>query len=175
VSEEPDPEARALADQLAEETARLAARMAFAIAPYGERERFSLAAAPVAVVFERSLDRTQRPRHRSGRIQPELLPFLVDATQRTRRRLAYGPEEDNPYLIALVLAAFYTVESVRTGALDLGAVARVDPAVTVVPPERATADVNAAFGGTTMRVIAPVETDAGREVVAAVEFSWSAA
>lgn len=173
--EEVDREAAALAEQLAEETSRLAARLAFAIEPYRAPDHFALAAAPVAVVFERDLDRMRPPRHRSGRIQPGLLPFLVDATQRTRARLAYAPGEDNPYLIALVLAAFYAVESLRTGALDLGLAGRRDPAVSIVPEERATGDVNAAFGGVTMRVIAPVEGDSGRELTAAVELTWSAA
>jgi hypothetical protein len=168
-----EAEAAALADRLADETARLAARLAFAIDPHTTEGHFALAAAPVAVVFQRpERERMEKPRHRSGRIQPELLPFLVDATQRTRARLAYGPDRDNPYLIALVLAAFYVVESARTGALDLGAVAGRDPAVAVVPPERASSDVTAAFGGTTMRVIAPVEDDDGREVTAALELGW---
>jgi hypothetical protein len=173
---EPDPEDLALADRLADETARLTARLAFAIAPYTEQERFALAAAPVAVLFHRPpRERMEKPTHRSGRIQPELLPFLVDATRRARERLAYGPDQDNPYLIALVLAAFYVVESVRTGALELGDLARRDPAVAIVPPQRATSDVTAGFGGTTMRVIAPVEGDGGREVTAALELTWPGA
>ncbi len=173
-AEEPlDVDAEALAERLAEETARLAARLHFAIAPFAADERFALAAAPVAVVFHRpERERMEKPRHRSGRIQPELLPFLVDATRRTRTRLAYGSGQDNPYLIALVLAAFYVVESVRTGALELGSVAGRDPRVTIVPPAEATSDVTAAFGGTTMRVIAPVEGDSGREVTAALELAW---
>jgi hypothetical protein len=170
---EPDAEAEALAERLAEETARLASRLHFAIEPFAADERFALAAAPVAVVFHRpARERMEKPRHRSGRIQPELLPFLVDATQRTRGRLAYAPGQDNPYLIALVLAAFYVVESVRTGALDLGVVAGRDPRVSIVPAAEATSDVTAAFGGTTMRVIAPVEGDSGQQVTAAIELGW---
>ena len=79
-----------LADRLAEEAARLAARLAFAIEPHEAAGHYVLAAAPVAVLFERSLDPEVLPTHRSGRIDPSLLPFLVDVTQRTRLRLAYG-------------------------------------------------------------------------------------
>ena len=61
------------------ETARLAASLAFAIEQHRTPGRFALAAAPVAVVFQRADDRDARPLHRSGRVAPELLPFLVDA------------------------------------------------------------------------------------------------
>jgi hypothetical protein len=161
-----------LADQLADETARLAARLAFSVEPYEQQERFALAAAPVAVLFERSADPEVLPTHRSGRIDPALLPFLVDATQRTRERLAFGADRDNPYLIALVLAAFYVVEGARSDALGLGRVAGRLPTVAVVPPEGAERDIQVAPGSTALRVLAPVEGDAGGDLLAAVELTW---
>ena len=117
-------EAEALAEELAEATARMASELGWAIGPHRERESYSLAGAPVAVVFERAPDSKAKPKHRSGQLAPELLPFLVDATLRTRERLAYATDEDNPFLIALVLACFYSVESQRSGALGLGPEAR---------------------------------------------------
>jgi hypothetical protein len=161
-----------LADRLADETARLAARFAFAIEPYEVRDRFALAAAPVAVVFERSEDPEVQPTHRSGRIAPELLPFLVDCTQRTRERLGYGEELDNPYLIALVLAAFHLVEGARSDALGLARRATQVPRIVIVPPELTTRDMQVKVGMTSLRVLAPVEGDSGAEVKAAVELSW---
>jgi hypothetical protein len=113
-------EAERLADELADATARMAGDLAWAIGPYRERETFALAGAPVAVVFERAPNSKAKPKHRSGQLAPELLPFLVDATVRTRERIAYADGEDNPFLIALVLACFYAVESSRSGALGLG-------------------------------------------------------
>jgi hypothetical protein len=167
-----DPE-QELADRLAEETARLAARLAFAIEPHEARGHYALAAAPVAVLFERSLDPEVLPTHRSGRIDPSLLPFLVDVTQRARGRLAYGDERDNPYLIALVLACFYVIEGARSDALGLGRLAGRMPAVAVIAPEAADKDLEVRRGSTALRVIAPVEDDGGTEVVAAVELTWS--
>ena len=99
-------EAEALAEELAEATARMASELGWAIGPHRERETYALAGAPVAVVFERASSSKAKPKHRSGQLAPELLPFLVDATLRTRERLAYAEDEDNPYLIALVLACF---------------------------------------------------------------------
>jgi hypothetical protein len=163
----------ALADRLAAETARLAARLAFAIEAFDAPGRFALAAAPVAVVFERSADAAVAPVHRSGRIDPTLLPFLVDATLRTRERLAWPDDRDNPYLIALVLAAFYVVEGARTGAAGLGpAVASGPPGVAVVPPDAAGRDIVVRRGTTALRVIAPVEDEEGTATVAAVELTW---
>jgi hypothetical protein len=164
-----DPE---LADRLAEETARLAARLGFAIEPYEGDGHWVLAAAPVAVVLERPEDPHQLPTHRSGLIDPALLPFLVDATQRTRRRLALGAGRDNPYVIALALASFYVVEARRTGILGLGGLAGREPAVAVVPPERAMQDLNLVPGMTALRVVTPVEEDGGAELTAAVELTW---
>ena len=43
-----------------------------------------------------SLDPEVLPTHRSGRIDPSLLPFLVDVTQRARGRLAYGDGARQP-------------------------------------------------------------------------------
>ena len=106
-----DSEAERLADELAEATARMASELAWAIGPYRERESFALAGVPVAVVFERAPNSKAKPKHRSGQLAPELLPFLVDATVRTRERIAYAEDEDNPFLIALVLACFYAVEA----------------------------------------------------------------
>ena len=162
-----------LADRLAEEAARLAARLAFAIEPHEVAGHYVLAAAPVAVLFERSLDPEVLPTHRSGRIDPSLLPFLVDVTQRTRLRLAYGTDRDNPYLIALALAAFYVVEGARSDALGLGRQAGRMPSVAVVAPEAAEQDLQVRRGSTALRVIAPVESDAGDEVLAAVELTWA--
>ncbi len=162
-----------LADQLAEETARLAARLAFSVEPHEQRERYALVAAPVAVLFERSADPSVLPTHRSGRIDPGLLPFLVDATQRTRERLAFGDQRDNPYLIALVLAAFYVIEGARSDVLGLGRVAGRVPRVAVVPPEQAERDLQVAPGAIALRVIAPVEGDGGDSLLAAVELTWS--
>ena len=164
-----DPE---LADRLADETARLAARLAFAIEPHVARDRFALSAAPVAVVFERSADPAVMPTHRSGRIAPELLPFLVDATQRARLRLGYGDDRDNPYLIALVLAAFYVVEGARSDALGLRRLAERIPRVSIVPAASATSDLQVRPGTTALRVVAPVEGELGDELPAAVELTW---
>jgi hypothetical protein len=164
-----DPE---LADRLADETARLAARLAFAIEPYEAGGHWVLAAAPVAIVLDRPEDPHHLPTHRSGLIDPGLLPFLVDATQRTRRRLALGTGRDNPYVIALTLACFYVVEARRTGILGLGELAAREPAVAVVPPERAMQDLNLVPGMTALRIVTPVEEDAGAELTAAVELSW---
>ncbi len=161
-----------LADQLAEETARLAARLAFAIEPHETRGHYVLAAAPVAVLFERATDSETMPKHRSGRIDPSLLPFLVDVTQRARGRLAYGDGRDNPYLIALALACFYVIEGARSDALGLGRVAGQMPTVAVIPPAAAEKDIVVHRGATALRVIAPVENDEGHEVLAAVELTW---
>jgi hypothetical protein len=162
-----------LADRLAGETARLAARLWFAIMEHETRGRFALAAAPVAVVFDRPADPALAATHRSGRIAPELLPFLVDATTRTRERLMLADEHDNPQLIALVLACFYVVEGARSGALGLGRVAGRAPSVRVVAPEAATRDLEVRPGTLALRVIAPVESDAGETVTASVELTWS--
>ena len=131
-----------------------------------------LAAAPVAVLFERVADPEVQPTHRSGRIDPSLLPFLVDVTQRARGRLAYGDGRDNPYLIALALACFYLVEGARSDALGLRRLAGQMPAVSVVAPEAAEQDIQVRRGSTALRVIAPVESDDGDEVLAAVELTW---
>jgi hypothetical protein len=165
-------DAEGLADQLAEETARFAARLAFAIEPYEERDHFALAAAPVAVVFARSADESAQPTHRSGRIDSALLPFLVDATQRARARLGLGEGRDNRYLIALVLAAFYVVEGARSGGLGLDAVRGRTPQVAVLAGDAATRDAQAPPGAVALRVVAPVAGADGAEVVAAVELSW---
>ena len=158
----------ALADALADETARLA----FAIEPHAARDTFALCAAPIAVVFSRSGGAGEQPTHRSGRIDPALLPFLVDATQRARRRLGHGEGTDNPYLIALVLACFYVVEGARSGALGLDVVAGRTPDVAIVAPDAATRDIQVAPGATALRVVAPVAGDGGGELTAALELSW---
>jgi hypothetical protein len=165
-------DAQGLADQLADETARLAARLAFAIEPYEQRDHYALAAAPVAVVFARAADAGAQATHRSGRIDSALLPFLVDATQRARARLGLGDGTDNPYLIALVLAAFYVVEGARSGALGLDAVRGRTPQVAVLTGEAATRDAQAPPGGVALRVVAPVAGADGEEVGAAVELSF---
>jgi hypothetical protein len=162
-----------LADQLAEETARLAAPLAFAIETHETRGHYVLAAAPIAVLFERAADPEVMPKHRSGRIDPSLLPFLVDVTQRARTRLAYGDDRDNPYLIALALACFYVIEGARSDALGLSRLAGRMPTVSVIAPEAAEKDIQVRRGSTALRVIAPVEGDDGDEVLAAVELTWS--
>lgn len=166
-----DPE-RELADDLADATARFAARHAFAIEEHGARGRYALAAAPVAVVFARPLAADAPATHRSGRIAPELLPFLVDATARTRARLSLADDRDNAYLIALVLASFYVVEAQRSGALGLGDVAQREPRIRVVAEDVATRDVLIDAGATALRVLAPVEGDDGTAVNAAIELLW---
>ena len=165
-----DDEAERLADELAEATARMASELAFAIGPYRERESFALA---VAVVFERAPNSKAKPKHRSGQLAPELLPFLVDATVRTRERIAYADDEDNPFLIALVLACFYAVESSRSGALGLGPeTRRVQPTVEVLRDDAATADIFGVPGSAMLRAIAPVEAATGGETIAAVQLVW---
>jgi len=168
-----DAEAERLADELAEATARMASELAWAIGPYRERESFALAGAPVAVVFERAPNSKAKPKHRSGQLAPELLPFLVDATVRTRERIAYAENEDNPFLIALVLACFYAVESSRSGALGLGPeTRRVQPTVEVLRDDAATADIFGVPGSAMLRAIAPVEAATGGETIAAVQLVW---
>ncbi len=170
-----DEEAERLADELAEATARMASELAWAIGPYRERESFALAGAPVAVVFERAQNSKAKPKHRSGQLAPELLPFLVDATVRTRERIAYAEDEDNPFLIALVLACFYAVESSRSGALGLGPeTRRVQPSVEVLKDDQATADIFGVPGTAMLRAIAPVEAETGGETIAAVQLVWRA-
>lgn len=166
-------EAERLADELADATARMAGDLAWAIGPYRERETFALAGAPVAVVFERAPNSKAKPKHRSGQLAPELLPFLVDATVRTRERIAYADGEDNPFLIALVLACFYAVESSRSGALGLGPeTRRVQPSVEVLRDDAATADIFGVPGSAMLRAIAPVEAESGGEIIAAVQLVW---
>lgn len=166
-------EAERLADELADATARLAGQLGWAVAPHRDRTRWSLAGAPVAVVFERAANRAAKPKHRSGQLAPELLPFLVDAVLRTRERLAYADGEDNPYLIPLVLGCFYAVESARSGALGLGPETRRDlPHVELLADDDATADIRGVPGTAMLRAIAPVESDAGAEHVMAVQFVW---
>lgn len=166
-------EAERLADELADATARMAGDLAWAIGPYRERETFALAGAPVAVVFERAPNSKAKPKHRSGQLAPELLPFLVDATVRTRERIAYADGEDNPFLIALVLACFYAVESSRSGALGLGPeTRRVQPTVEVLRDDAATADIFGVPGSAMLRAIAPVEAESGGEIIAAVQLVW---
>jgi hypothetical protein len=170
--EEATTEELELADRLADETARLAARLSFAIEPHEVRDRFALAAAPIAVVFERPEDPDAMPVHRSGRLDPELLPFLVDATQRARLRLGYGEERDNPYLIALVLAAFYLIEAARSDALGLRRRSGTTPKITIVPAATVSKDIQVKPGATTLRVVAPVEGDDGAELAAGIDLSW---
>jgi len=166
-------EAERLADELADATARLAGQLGWAIAPHSDRTGWSLAGAPVAVVFERAPNRAAKPKHRSGQLAPELLPFLVDAVLRTRERLAYADGEDNPYLIPLVLGCFYAVESARSGALGLGPETRRDlPQVELLADDDATADIRGVPGTAMLRAIAPVESDDGAERVMAVQFVW---
>ena len=138
---EPDPEETAAAEALAAETARLAASLAFAIAQHRAAGRFALAAAPVAGRLPARERRPARPLHRSGRMAPELLPFLVDAVLRTRERLALPDDEDNPYLIALVLAAFYVVDAPRTGLLGPAPPPARTPAVAAVGEVEALLDL----------------------------------
>ena len=166
-------EAEALAEELAEATARMASELGWAIGPHRERETYALAGAPVAVVFERASSSKAKPKHRSGQLAPELLPFLVDATLRTRERLAYAADEDNPFLIALVLACFYSVESQRSGALGLGPETRRSlPNIELLRDDAATADIRGVPGTSMLRAIAPVEAESGGEVIAAVQFTW---
>lgn len=166
-------EAERLADELADATARMAGQLGWAIGPHRERTGYSLAGAPVAVVFERAPHRAAKPKHRSGQLSPELLPFLVDAVLRTRERLTYADDEDNPYLIPLVLACFYAVESGRSGALGLGPeTRRTLPTVELLRDDDATADIRGVPGTAMLRAIVPVESDAGAETVAAVQFVW---
>lgn len=173
VAELSDEEAERLADELADATARMAGDLAWAIGPYRERDSFALAGAPVAVVFERAQNSKAKPKHRSGQLAPELLPFLVDATVRTRQRIAYAEGEDNPFLIALVLACFYAVESSRSGALGLGPeTRRVQPTVEVLRDDAATADIFGVPGSAMLRAIVPVEAATGGETVTAVQLVW---
>jgi hypothetical protein len=168
-----DEEARRLADELAEATSRMAGQLGWAIAPHRERSAYALAGAPVAVVFERAQHRAAKPKHRSGQLAPELLPFLVDATLRTRERLQYAPDEDNPYLIPLVLACFYAVESSRSGALGLGpATRRTEPTVELLEDDDATADIRGVPGTAMLRTITPVEADDRPARVTAIQFVW---
>ena len=168
-----EAEAAVLADELAEATARMAAELGWAIGPHREREGYALAGAPVAVVFERAADSKAKPKHRSGQLSPELLPFLVDAVMRTRERLAYAPDEDNPFLIALVLACFYAVESQRSDALGLGPeTRRSTPNIELLRDDDATADIRGVPGSAMLRAIAPVEAESGGEVIAAVQLVW---
>lgn len=166
-------EAERLADELADATARMASELGWAIAPFRERAEYLLAGAPVAVVFERASDIQSSPKHRSGQLAPELLPFLVDATLRTRERLTYAEDEDNAYLIALVLASFYAVESSRSGALGLGPETRRSlPTVELLRDDDATADIRGVPGTSMLRVIVPVESESGAELTTAVQFVW---
>jgi len=166
-------EAERLADELADATARMASQLGWAIAPHRERIGFALAGAPVAVVFERAPNRAAKPKHRSGQLSAELLPFLVDAVLRTRERLAYADDEDNAYLIPLVLACFYAAESTRSGALGLGPETRRNlPSVELLADDDATADIRGVPGTAMLRAIVPVESDEGRETVTAVQFVW---
>lgn len=166
-------EAERLADELAEATARMASELGWAIAPFRERAEYLLAGAPVAVIFERASDRESQPKHRSGQLSPELLPFLVDATLRTRERLTYAEDEDNPFLIALVLASFYAVESSRSGALGLGPETRRSlPTVELLRDDDATADIRGVPGTSMLRVIVPVESESGVAATNAIQFVW---
>ncbi len=166
-------EAERLADELADATARMASELGWAIAPFRERAEYLLAGAPVAVVFERASDIQSSPKHRSGQLAPELLPFLVDATLRTRERLTYAEDEDNAYLIALVLASFYAVESSRSGALGLGPETRRSlPTVELLLDDDATADIRGVPGTSMLRVIVPVESESDVAITTAVQFVW---
>lgn len=166
-------EAERLADELAEATARMASELGWAIAPFRERAEYLLAGAPVAVIFERASDRESKPKHRSGQLSAELLPFLVDATLRTRERLTYAEDEDNPFLIALVLASFYAVESSRSGALGLGPETRRSlPTVELLRDDDATADIRGVPGTSMLRVIVPVESESGVAATTAIQFVW---
>ena len=91
---------------------------------------------------------------------------------RTRERLALRDDEDNPYLIALVLAAFYVVDAPRTGLLGPGAAADRTPAVAAVGEAEALLDLAGPPGTVALRVIAPVEQDDGLALNAAVELRW---
>jgi hypothetical protein len=142
-----DEEARRLADELAEATSRMAGQLGWAIAPHRERSAYALAGAPVAVVFERAQHRAAKPKHR--------------------------PDEDNPYLIPLVLACFYAVESSRSGALGLGpATRRTEPTVELLEDDDATADIRGVPGTAMLRTITPVEADDRPARVTAIQFVW---
>ena len=54
-------EAEALAEELAEATARMASELGWAIGPHRDRESYALAGAPVAVVFERGRGEDAKP------------------------------------------------------------------------------------------------------------------
>jgi hypothetical protein len=163
-----------LAAALADATARRAASLAFALGGTLEPDRFVLAAAPVAVVFTRDLDRHAKSTHRSGRLAPELMPFLVDAVERTRERIAWAEGTDSPYLIALVLATFYTVENERTGALGLGVRPDATPAVRILTGDETTRDIAGRPGTTILRVLAPVSGADDRDRQVGVELLWEA-
>ena len=139
-------EAERLADELADATARMASELGWAIAPFRERAQYLLAGA---------------------------LPFLVDATLRTRERLTYAEDEDNAYLIALVLGSFYAVESSRSGALGLGPETRRSlPTLELLRDDDATADIRGVPGTSMLRVIVPVESESGVATTTAVQFVW---
>lgn len=161
-----------LADRLADETARLAGQLAFAVDHSRVRTRFALSGQPVAVTFRKPADQALKPLHRSGSLAPELLPFLVDATLRARDRLQWAEDEDSPYLIPLVLACFYVIEGLRTNALGLGDFARGTPLVKVLTEEEGLRDIMGVPGGMALRVLCPVESDAGVELTAAIELTW---
>lgn len=161
-----------LADRLAEETARLVRQLAFAIDATRVRTRFALAGQPVAVTFLKPLSPDLKPQHRSGSLAAELLPFLVDATLRSRARLQYGEEDDSPYLIPLVLACFYVVEGRRSNALGLAPYSGAAPRVRTLAEDEALRDIMGVPGGMALRVVAPVEGDDGTSTTAAVELTW---
>jgi hypothetical protein len=94
---------------------------------------------------------------------------------RTRERLQLRDDEDNPYLIALVLASFYVVDAPRTGLLGPGVTAERTPAVASVSEAEALMDLAGRPGTVALRVIAPVEDENGRGLNAAVELRWDRA
>ncbi len=167
-----DEDEEVLARSLADATARRAAQLAFVLDGSLEPDRFALAAAPVAVVFRREPDRHAKSTHRSGRLAPELLPFLVDAVESTRGRLAWPEGADSPFLISLVLAAFYTVEGDRTGALGLGVARDATPSVRTLVAEETTRDISGRPGTTILRVLAPVAGGDGADRQVGVELLW---
>lgn len=173
--ERTDEHDESLARQLTEETARRAASFAFVLAGQLQRERFALVAAPVAIVFQRDGDRHARSTHRSGRLAPELLPFLVDAVGLSRERIAWPEGADSRYLIALVLASFYVVEHERTGALGLRVASGATPAIRTLDGDETTRDISGRPGTTILRVLAPVAGSEDETVLqVGVELLWEA-
>ena len=162
-----DTDPDALAEELAARVAELVADLHGAVAMRRGGGEAVLEGEPVAAVFDRPRG-SLRPRHRAGRPSAAVVAVALEAAERARIALAYGPDEANPALPALAIACFYVAEARRSDAFGLQTIAAGQPRATLLGPDEAARDPEVAEGAALLRVWTKLA--GGREV--AVEVAW---